>query len=104
MANRPQNANLRRGGPGRPKGVPNKANQDIRDAARKLLEDEEYQRSLALRLKRGDAPHMETLLHHYGYGKPKETLEVSTPMRPLIVDRITAADLALPDPDDDTRD
>lgn len=93
MANRPQNKNLRRGGPGRPAGVPNKATRDIKEAARKLLEDEDYQRSLGLRLKRGDAPHMETLLHHYGYGKPKDTLSVETPMRPLVIDSITEADV-----------
>ena len=73
--------------------MPNKATRDIREAARRLLEDDDYQRSLALRLKRGDAPHMETLLHHYAYGKPKETLLVETPMRPLVIDSITKADV-----------
>lgn len=73
--------------------MPNKATRDIREAARRLLEDDDYQRSLALRLKRGDAPHMETLLHHYAYGKPKETLSVETPMRPLVIDSITKADV-----------
>ena len=85
MSNRPQNKNLRRGGPGRPAGVPNKATRDIKEAARKLLEDEDYQRSLAMRLKRGDAPHMETLLHHYGYGKPKDTLDLNTKLPPFVL-------------------
>lgn len=66
---------LRRGGPGRPKGVPNKANREIKDLARKLLEDDEYQRSLAERLKDGRAQTVEALLYHYAYGKPKETVE-----------------------------
>ena len=99
-ANRPQTRNLRRGGPGRPAGVPNKITQDIKAAARQLLEDPEYQASLRIRLRRGDAPHMETLLHHYGYGKPKDTLEVSTPMRPLVVDVVNQTDLARRDDTD----
>ena len=68
-------ANLRRGG-GRPKGSPNKATREIRDAARALVEDPAYRRALAKRLRNGKAPQMEVLLHHYAYGKPKETLDV----------------------------
>ena len=68
---------LKRGGsPGRPRGVPNKATVEIRDAARRLLEDEAYQRGLSARLIKGRAPHMETLLYHYAYGKPKETMDL----------------------------
>jgi len=73
--------------------VPNKATRDIKEAARRLVEDDDYRRSLVLRLKHGDAPHMETLLHYYAYGKPKETLSVETPMRPLVIDSITEADV-----------
>ena len=68
---------LKRGGSrGRPKGVPNKASAEIREAARRLLEDEAYQRGLSVRLIKGRAPHMETLLYHYAYGKPKETMDL----------------------------
>ena len=69
------NDNLRKGG-GRPKGVPNKATREIKDFARECLEDPTYIESLKRRLKSGKAPHMETLLAHYGYGKPKEQLEI----------------------------
>jgi hypothetical protein len=81
---------LRRGG-GRPKGVPNKATREIAAFARNLLESPEYLVSLRKRLVRGSAPHMETLLHHYGYGKPKDVLEVAQP-RPLIVELIADAE------------
>jgi len=66
-------------GPGRPKGSLNKGTQAIRDVARGLLEDPKYIESLRYRLMQGKAPHMEVLLHHYGYGKPSEKLEVSMP-------------------------
>lgn len=59
---------------GRPPG-PNKATTEIREAARKLVEDQAYAAELAVRLKAGKAPHMETLLFHYAYGKPKDVTE-----------------------------
>jgi hypothetical protein len=40
--------------------------------ARKFLSSPEYQRSLKTRLLAGDAPQIEVLLWHYGYGKPRE--------------------------------
>jgi hypothetical protein len=45
------------------------------EIARNLLEDPSYVQSLKARLKAGKAPHLETLLFHYGYGKPKDTRE-----------------------------
>ena len=62
---------------GRPRGSPNKATREIREAAREVLENPRYRRSLEERLLKGTAPHMETLLHHYAYGKPTERLEHS---------------------------
>lgn len=62
---------------GRPKGVQNKATVEIREASKRLLEDDAYQANLLERLRDGKAPHMETLLHHYAYGKPKETHELT---------------------------
>lgn len=67
-------ANLRKGG-GRPKGVPNKAAREIKDAAKALVERPAYVASLQQRIDDGKAPHMETLLFHYAYGKPKDVTE-----------------------------
>ena len=63
--------------PGRPKGARNIAAREIKASAIEMLSRPEYQASLAERLDAGDAPHMETLLHHYGYGKPIERVEHS---------------------------
>lgn len=68
---------LRRGGPGRPKGVPNKATIEIKQFAMKMLADPKYGMSLQRRLINGEAPHMETLLHQYAYGKPKDHVEIT---------------------------
>lgn len=62
-------------GKGRPPGRTNKATRAIKDIATGLLTDPVYQAELRTRLHEGKAPHMETLLHHYAYGKPKETFE-----------------------------
>jgi hypothetical protein len=68
---------LKRGGsPGRPTGALNKATREIREAARAILERPEYRIFLQERLDAGKAPHMETLLHHYASGKPKEQLDI----------------------------
>jgi hypothetical protein len=61
----------------RPKGSLNKSTKEIRAISRGLLEDEAYQKSLRRRLKSGKAPHMETLLHHYAYGKPETPVAVT---------------------------
>lgn len=45
--------------------------------ARRLVEDPEYVELLAERLRDGKAPHMETLLFHYAYGKPAEKMELT---------------------------
>ena len=57
----------------RPKGSLNRATREIREASRLLLANPEYQASLRARLIAGKAPHMETLLHQYAWGKPKDT-------------------------------
>jgi hypothetical protein len=67
-------ANGRKTG-GRRAGTPNKATLKIRDAARRLLEDPAYLRSVRARLLDGKAPQLEVLLHHYAYGKPKDVVE-----------------------------
>lgn len=63
-------------GPGRPKGVPNKATIEIKAIARGLLEDEAYRVSLRRRLLAGKASRVETLLYHYAYGVPKQSVEI----------------------------
>lgn len=78
-------------GPGRPRGSTNKATSEIRAAARKLLEEPEYVKSLAQRLRAGKAPHMETLLHHYAYGRPREFAEASRPDPVRVVHTFTSA-------------
>jgi hypothetical protein len=64
---------------GRPKGTLNRVTIEIRDAARAIVDDPVYRAGLLTRLLNGEAPHMETLMWHYAYGKPKETIEVSAP-------------------------
>jgi hypothetical protein len=63
---------------GRPKGATNVASREIKDVARRILEDAAYQARLVTRLRAGKAPHVEILLHHYAYGKPLERHEVTT--------------------------
>jgi hypothetical protein len=78
---------LKRGGqPGRPKGLPNKATREIQAFARGLLEDPDYVRKLIARLQAGKATHLEPLLYHYGYGKPKDVLSVEGGPVPLVIE------------------
>ena len=67
---------FKKGEGGRPRGAINHATREIKDFARNLVESPEYVKSLTRRLIAGRAPHMETLIFHYGYGKPKETVDV----------------------------
>lgn len=75
---RPQNANLKRGGsPGRTKGIPNKATTQIKELAQKILNTPAYLANLQKRVESGKAhPAIESMLHHYAYGKPKEVVQV----------------------------
>jgi hypothetical protein len=66
--------NLKRSG--RPKGVPNKASADVRIRARALVEDPVYVLGLKKRILDGKSVPLEIMLHHYAYGKPRETVEV----------------------------
>lgn len=68
---------FRKGQGGRPKGVPNRATREVRELARSIVEDPGYLEGLKKRVEAGQAPHMETLLFHYAYGKPKERIEHS---------------------------
>lgn len=99
---------------GRPRGALNRSTRAIREASAKLLSDRGYVASLKKRLKSGKAPHMEVLLHHYAYGKPKETVKVEdAPVAVAVMVLRTRDDFkkvlgapdleanALPDGDDD---
>jgi hypothetical protein len=65
--------NLKRSG--RPKGVPNRASTDVRVRARALVEDPVYVLGIKRRLLDGKSVPLEIMLHHYAYGKPRETVE-----------------------------
>lgn len=78
-----------RGNPyGRPKGALNKRTVAVRDLARGMLEDPDYQAKLIARLKQGRAGLMEPLLWHYGYGKPREDVRLET-VPALVIDRLS---------------
>ena len=66
--------NLKRSG--RPKGVPNRASTDVRIRASALVEDPVYVLGLKKRILDGKSVPLEIMLHHYAYGKPRETVEV----------------------------
>jgi hypothetical protein len=91
---------LRRGGPGRPKGVPNKVTVEVREAASALVDDPVYRKKLRDDLrKRKLAPAVEVLLWHYAKGKPKETIDVDLTNRVQVlgeeeVRRMTDEELA----------
>jgi hypothetical protein len=57
---------------GRPKGSRNKRTLAIGEFCQSLLEDPAYRAGLRARLQKGKAPHLEPLLYHYAYGKPKD--------------------------------
>jgi hypothetical protein len=67
---------LKKGGPGRPKGVPNKATVEAKEVCAKMVDDPVYQQALRLRLHRGKlAPAVECMLWHYAKGKPPDKFE-----------------------------
>jgi hypothetical protein len=76
---------------GRKKGAENGVTRDVREFAQKFIDDADYRESLRRRVLRGDAPHMETLIWHYRFGKPKDTLEINQP-RPLVVEILADAE------------
>ena len=64
-----QSGHEKRGG--RKVGTPNRASSEAREAARRLLDDAEYQRSLRKRLIRGEAPRIELHLWELAFGRPR---------------------------------
>lgn len=67
---------LKRGGPGRPKGVPNRTTLDARRFCSSIVDDPTYRRKLLERARAGElAPAVESLLWHYAHGRPKAEIE-----------------------------
>jgi hypothetical protein len=58
---------------GRRKGVPNRATEEVRELARSIIEDPEYQQALRARLRAGEAGGIEGLLWRYAGGAPQST-------------------------------
>ena len=82
------NPNLK-AGPGRPKGLPNRATQEAKEFAASILDSPEYRASLERRVRAGTlAPAVEQLLYYYRYGKPKERVEME------VVSPLTGEDLS----------
>jgi hypothetical protein len=71
-------AGLKRGGPGRKPGVPNKVTREVRDLAEALISNDAYLATLRRKLLAGKCnPQIEAMLWHYRYGKPKDTVEIT---------------------------
>lgn len=72
-------ANLKKGGPGRPKLTAEE--REGRKLARKLVSDPTYLKNLQTRLREGKAqPGVEVALWHYAHGKPPDVIESKTPV------------------------
>jgi hypothetical protein len=100
---------LKRGGPGRPKGKPNKATEEVKALAASFVDDPDYRKKLLGDWKKRKVhPSIEAMIWHYAKGKPKDSLEITgDSMRPLIIDRVsTRAEMleALGDADTDAGD
>ena len=67
---------------GRQKSTPNKVTKEVRDFARGVLEDPEYQAGVKLMFKAMSPEkvpaHYVTIMYHYAYGQPKRELEITT--------------------------
>ena len=82
---------------GRTLGTPNRVTVEVREAARRLVEDPVYRRGLARRMRSGKvAPGMELGLWYYAYGKPKDTVDLNTNIRQTLtqeqLDKMTTAE------------
>jgi hypothetical protein len=65
---------------GRPKGRKNAATVAVEETCRAIVDDPAYRKNLRARAVLGElAPPVEVMLWHYGYGKPKDRVELSGP-------------------------
>jgi hypothetical protein len=62
---------------GRPRGAVNLRTRQIADFCRHIVEDEEYRAGVLQRAREGRLGSMEPVIWAYGYGKPKETLDIN---------------------------
>ena len=63
---------------GRRKGTPNKVTAEARAVCAAILDDPTYRTNLTARARAGAlAPAVETMLWHYAFGKPKDSLNVT---------------------------
>lgn len=77
---------LRRGGPGRHKGIPNKATKDVQAAARAFLDNPKGRAAMKLQYELGTLPPaIWQLFMHYAYGKPRDTLTIDGELPAFIV-------------------
>ena len=86
--------NLKRGpGPGRPKGVPNKATVEVKRICTELVEDPDYRQRFRARMVAGKLPPMvEAMTWYYAFGKPKEQIDLTASVRmPTIINRLRGA-------------
>jgi len=67
------------------KGINNKVTAEIKTFAQNLLMSQPYRDSATQRVLAGTAPHLETLLHYYAWGKPADTLKVSGDRPPFLL-------------------
>jgi len=67
----------RTAGPGRPKGLPNKATREFKQWAELFFRSREYREKAERRLLEGRAPQLEVYMFQMLYGKPKEQVEFS---------------------------
>ena len=71
-------------GPGRPKGLANRATREFKEIARGLVEDEQVQTNLLRRLRDGRADKIYIMLCHYAYGAPKQTMQLEPGDTPFV--------------------
>ena len=63
-------------GGGRPKGSLNWKTRQIQAFCRSVVEDHEYRESILDRARKNNLGSMEPVIWAYGYGRPKETVEL----------------------------
>lgn len=76
--------------PGRPKGLPNIATREMKQFIAEFVKSEAYRQNLKARIFMGEANHIELLMWHYLYGKPRETIRLETdrpPFQVIILDQ-----------------